>query len=353
MPLTDPQIEELADAIEQHLDDNTLLLYATDLGVPLANQTVGVRTLRERAVGFIKYMNSQLPPRDAELLEMVRTRANAALQTVAARLLTPAYFSPTNDPHDAIVLGQRAFIARPDLRSRLRAFTTGVNQATTRMLVVRGSSPSGKSYTWEFLRHLAFASVGAQPFRHRLKGKGEQYTPRQLFEDVFHLLDLKTSTLPTLTDDPQLSRLDALVTTFKGKIVGLKRRYWLVIDDLNDPSVTPAIREAAFAIAQSAEEVKPQYLWVALLGYNEPILDPDLRFIAQDDAEFPNPFFVAQHLRTLSNAGPKPLDDGEETEIADLLFQKFTTLDKAAMTELTILVERMGEKLRKGERPRP
>ena len=259
MPLTNPQIEELADAIEQNLDDNTLLLYATDLGINLASLTVGVGTLRQRAVAFIMHMNGQMPPRDAELLEMIRTRGNAPMQTVAAKLTTPAYFSPTNDPHDAIILGQVAFIARPDLRSKLRAFTTGVNQSTTRMLVVRGGVPGGKWFTWEFLRHLAFASVGAQPFRHRLKGKGEQYTPRQLFADVFQLLDLDASALPVLTDNPQLARADAFVSTFKGKIVGLKRRCWLVIDDLNEPSVTPAIREAAFAIAQSAEEVKPQY----------------------------------------------------------------------------------------------
>lgn len=351
MPLTNPQIEELADAIDQNLDDNTLLLYATDLGVNLANLAVGVGTLRQRAVAFITYMNGQMPPRDAELLEMIRTRGNAQIQTVAARLMTPTYFSPTNDPHDAILLGQTAFIARPDLRSRLRAFTTGVNPTTTRMLVVRGSSPGGKSYTWEFLRHLAFASVGAQPFRHRLKGKGEKYTPRQLFEDVFRLLDLDVSTLPELTDNPQLARADAFVSTFKGKVVGLRRRYWLVIDDLNDPSVTPAIREAAFAIAQSAEEIKPQYLWVALLGYNEPILDPDLRFIAQDDAEYPNASFVATHLRALSDASPNPLAATREREIADLLFQKFETLDKAAMTQLTILVEAMGQKLRQGQQP--
>ena len=130
-----------------------------------------------RAVAFIKHLNGLLPPRDGELLEMVRTRGNARLKTIAAQLMAPTYISPTNDPHDAIILGRTAFIARLDLRSRIRDFTTGVNPFTTRVAVVRGNSPGGKSYTWEFLRHLAFASVGAQPFRHRLKGKGEDYTP--------------------------------------------------------------------------------------------------------------------------------------------------------------------------------
>ncbi|MBV5275725.1 MAG: hypothetical protein JZU52_19505 [Lamprocystis purpurea] len=351
MNLTNPQIDELADELDQHSDDGRLQLMATDLGVNWANLTNGITPFRERAATLIRYLNGQLPPRDAELLEMVRTRGNARLQAVAARLMAPTYYSPTGDAHDATVLGRTAFIARPDLRARIHEFTTGANNYTTRMLVVRGGTPGGKSYTWEYLKHLAFATVGAQPFRHRLKGKGEAYLPRHLFEDVFRLLDLDASALPPLTDDPQLARLDALLATFKGKIVGLGRRSWLVIDDLNEPTVTPAVREAAFAMAQAAEELKPQRLWIALLGYNDLIADPDLRHILQDDAEYPTAWFVAQHLQALSSAGPNPLAGNRATEIADLLFQKYQTLDKAAMIELTARVEQMGEKLRNGQQP--
>ncbi len=350
MPLTATQIDELADELTDNLDDPTLQLYASDLGVDLPKLSVGAATLKQRALAFIHYMNGLLPPRDGELLELVRTRGNVRLRSVAAKLLTPSYFSPTADPHDAIVLGKTAFIARNDLRTKLREFTSP-NPATTRVLVVRGDVPGGKSYTWEFLRHLAFASVGAQPFRHRLKNLGEKYTPRHLFEDVFRLLDLDRSVLPGLTDDPQLARMDALLTAFKGKVVSLQRRCWLVLDDLNDPGVTPAIREAALAIAQAVEELKPEYLWVALLGYNEPIVDEDLRYIAQDDAEYPTPAFAAMYLEAVSKISPRPLTSTRASEIANVLFTKYPKLDKAAMTKLTVCLERAGEKLRLGLQP--
>src|SRR4029453_4249866 len=112
MPLTDAQITELADELNQHFDDGRLQLLATDLGVTLANLTIGVATLRERAVLFIRFMNTQLPPRDAEILELYKTLGTRAPRMVASRLLTPTYFPPTADPHDAIVLGRTAFIAR-------------------------------------------------------------------------------------------------------------------------------------------------------------------------------------------------------------------------------------------------
>ena len=53
MPLTNPQIEQLANEIEQNLDDPTLQLIATDLGVNLPNLTIGATTLKDRALAFI------------------------------------------------------------------------------------------------------------------------------------------------------------------------------------------------------------------------------------------------------------------------------------------------------------
>ena len=363
--LNNTQIAELATALDEHSGHGPLELIARDLGVTWANLIVGV-SFRRHAEVFIRYLIEQNPPRDGELLEVLRTGKNAELQAVADRLIKPTYYSPTGDAHDAIILGQMAFIARPDLRSRIRGFTSGVNMFTTRMLVVRGVTPGGKSYTWSYLRHLAFSTVGAYPFRLRLKGKGEAYTPRHLFEDVFSLLDMNVS-LPPLTDDPQLARLDALLSKFKGKIVGLERRCWLVIDDLNDPVVTPSVREAAFSIAHAAEELKPERLWVALLGYNEPIVDPELRSIAQDDAEYPSQSEVARYLQQLSNLGPRPLEPKRALEIANLLFQKYTHSDehlgqdrdgattlkltRVAMFDLTDDIQKMGEMLRQGAQP--
>jgi hypothetical protein len=223
------------------------------------------------------------------------------------------------------------------------------SQHSTRVLVVRGVEPCGKSYSWGFLRHMAWSALGAVPLR--LPIKDTSYTPRELVEAAFGLLSLDSSKLPPLKDLPQLARIEPLINAFKGQVPRMQGPpYLLVIDDLNDPSVIPATVETAFALAQCVEEVRAQYLWVVLLGYNVPITG-ELRHVAQDDASFPDLACVAKHLEAMAAAGPQPIEATKAREYADLLFSKYAQLDKAAMTELTPRVEELGEKLRQGQQP--
>lgn len=348
MPLTGQQITSLAQVFTDHWDLPKLIEFANDLDFNLNNEAP-VGSVKERAIQFISKMNSSLPPRDRELLEELSRRGNQALQRVAREMLAPTFYSPSpnNDPHHAILLGKAAFVDRANLRHIMTEFTQPT-PFTTRILIIRGEQPGGKSYSWEYLRHLAVSSVGATPQRLRLENK--DYTPRQLLEQVVLLLGLDTSGMPQMTDDPQLARIDPLINWFKGKLPTLKQAYWLVIDDLNAESVTPAMRETAYAIAYSAEEIKSN-LWVALLGYNTPITDPELRFIAREDAQFPDAKLVAQHFECIARGSPMPLTLKRAQEIANLLFSKFPTIDKGSMIELTLLIEKMGEMLRAGQQP--
>lgn len=345
MSLTGPDVSRLVDELNAQLDDARLQLLATDLDVDLNNMSPG-GSVKERAYTLISHLNGLTPPRDRQLLEMLAARGNARLKQVAGDLLKPT-FVPTGDPHDAVLLGKVAFIARDGLRKVLRDFTNP-SQLTTRVLIVRGDDPGGKSYSWEFLRHLAFQAVNAQAVRLRT---GLIKTPRELLRQALVLLGLSTATLPFLTDDPQLSRVDELITSFKGEILTLTRKFWLVIDDLNEPAVTPAIRETAFAMAQSVEELKPQNLWLALLGYNETIVDPELRYVAQDDAKFPGSPLAAKYLKILADMSPTPLTQERAQEIADVMFSQYPKLTKEAMTRLTISLEQMGAKLVQGVQP--
>jgi hypothetical protein len=170
-------------------------------------------------------------------------------------------------------------------------------------------------------------------------------------EQVFLLLDLDQSVLPQLTDDPQLARIEPLINAFIGKLPSIKNRIWLVVDDLNEPDVTPAIRDTALAMARAVELQKPENLWLALLGYNAEIQDPDLLRAAVDHAEFPNAKFVADHLVLVAGASPVPLTAQRAKEIADLLFVKYPGRDKVSMTKMTLEIERLGEKLKAGQQP--
>lgn len=344
MSLNGEQIGKLATAINQHLNLPSLTLLAADLGVNLAN-IAPEGDVKRRAFTFINYMATQLPPRDGELLEKLRDGPNAALQTLAKLLLRPSYFSPTGNPHDAILLGRTAFVDRAELRKALHTFTEKSSNYSTRVLIVRGDQPGGKSYSWRFLQHLA-GENNARAVRLRLEGTS--YTPRQFFEQIFLLLSLPISRLPTLSDDPQQTRIDSLINAFRGEIVNLTRRYWLVIDDLNNDFVTPPIREAALAVACAVEDQRPENLWVALLGYNREVVNDDLRHSERDDAEFPSREAVGKHFELIAAASPRPLTEAQAREEADRIFQKFPRLDKAAMNTLTVLIERRGEDISAG-----
>jgi hypothetical protein len=269
------------------------------------------------------------------------------IKNAANRLLTPTYYIPTDDPHDAIVLGRFPFIGRPILRQVIREFTHP-SAYSARVLVIRGDAPGGKSYSWWYLHHLAVSMVNATALVLHLKDTG--YTPRQLFEQVALLLSIPTADLPDMTDNPQFARVDELVNWLKGRLPSLVRPYWLVIDDLNDESVTPALREAAYAIAYCAE-VQKMNLWIALLGYSPPITDPSLRFILQEDAQFPEAAFVATYLARLAGLSPLPLPPARAQELANLIFSKYPNMDKESMDKISQEVEVMGQKLRIGQQP--
>jgi hypothetical protein len=349
MPLTSRQITLLVDELDQQWDLATLRRFASDYLTLQLDNLAPAGSLKQRALELVNHVNSQLPPRDRELLEQLRLHGNARLRQVAGELLTPAFFSPSNDPHDAILLGRAAFVDRERLRTVLRDFTNP-SVYTTRVLVIRGEVPCGKSYSWEFLRHLASTSVGATAVRLRLGGAG--YTPRQFVEQAFLLLGLDTTRLPVMTDDPQQAHIRPLVGAFMGQVLRLQQPYWLIVDDLNDPSVTPLTRETAYAIAYAVEDTRPANLWVALLGYNPQIIEIELRRVAQEDAQFPNAALLAEHFKVMAAAGPPPpLEDDQALEYAELLLSRYPELNKEAMSDLTPRVEEMGEKLRNGERP--
>ena len=348
MPLSLQQIGQLANEFDiNQWDLPRLTLFAASFNVNLGN--LAMNGFKETAYSFVMEMNRGVPPRDRELLLALSRENNERLADVAREMLRPGFFPP-GDAHEALLLGRTAFVARKELREKISEFTNpGPND--THVLIVRGSEPGGKSYSWEFLRHLAISVAGVQPVRLNLKGTN--YTPRQFVQQAMNLLRLKPDQdLPELADNPQLARTSPLLNSFKGRFVDLDRPYWLVIDDLNEPSVTPAVRETAYAMAFVVEELKPDKLWLVLLGYNPEIIDPDLRWVAQDDANFPGASSVARFFVSIAQASGTPLETAQAEQIANLLFNQYPKkLDKEAMGRLTVAFEQMSQKIRSGQTP--
>jgi len=343
MPLHGDQITALAKLIARQWDGEKILMFASDHFDLDLEAKVPAGGLLDWAICLLSDRN--LPPNDQILLETLEKHGNAAIRAAATELLHPKHFPPTAEAFDAIVVGSRPFVNRDKLREELRRFT----RAETRVLVIRGPEPCGKSYSWELLQHVAWtqAAAKAQP----LSLKDTAYTPREFVEQVFSLLDLDPARLPRMTDQPQPAHVGPLVNAFMGQLGNLQRRYWLIVDDLNDPGVAPAVRETAYALALAVEKTKPDNLWVALIGYNAEITEFDLFNIAKEDARFYDAEHLAKFLQSISNAGPKPLTEDRALEIATLELTRFPKLTKAAMAEVTISVVGLAENLKLGLQP--
>ncbi|WP_433795956.1 hypothetical protein [Actinoplanes sp. CA-252034] len=348
MPLTGAQVSRLAKTIGDWWDHNGLDQFASDrLNVNLVNLKAD-GSLRDRAYTLINELNSKVfPPRDHDLLTALSTAGpNPAIREAATELLRPDFVSLNGTPLGAIMVGRAAFVNRGDLRRALSEFVDPSHN-TTHVLIVRGVEPGGKSYTYTFLRHLAASTVGAVSTRLRLSNTA--YSPRMFFEQVFRLLGLDLTRLPELTDDPQAARIDSLVAAFTGQVTHLPSAYWLVIDDLNDPAVTREVREAAYALAFAVEESRPRNLWVALLGYNAEVTDPELLYVAQEDARFPSEAHLAEHFRSIAEHSGNPLTEKQALTYAQSLMSGHPVLSKAVMSRLCLVINEMGEKLRRGE----
>lgn len=355
MLLSGAEVVRLSREVERQLALDALTIQLSNIGLDLGAIAPG-GSLYERAYAMLVHVQQLRPPRTRELLRAMQTWGNAAIAAVATELLTPPYFSPTDDPIDATLIGRAAFVNRRDLREAARTFALHA-AGGSHVLVVRGTRPCGKSYTWQYLSHLAVSRAGARPQRVQLAKR--PFTPRSLVEHVALLLDLPLRDLPPLSDDPQLARIDSLIAWFKGKIPGLATPCWLVIDDLNDERVEPAIRDTAFALAFAVEETKPPNLWVVLLGYNDPLSDPELRYVEQEQAQFPTTADVSAHLEALATSVQQPLAPGFADALAARLCAPVIALAedappatvKAAMLAVTVNIERAGEKIRQGVHP--
>lgn len=347
MPLNERQISELSRAIDAQMSLPELILLANDIGVNLSNIAPD-GSVQTRAEVLLKYLNTARPPRDRELLEAILEHfgsSRAALRCTVDQLMAPTFYP--SDAHNALLLGRMGFFGRTGLRMGLRAFTQH-SSFSSRVLIVEGSVPGGKSYTWKFLSHLA-KQAGATPLLLSLKGINHE--PRSFVREIALLLQLDLSTLPPLADEPKMMRMSALVNWFQGQLVDLRRPYWLVVDDLNEPDVIAEVRACAYALASVVERVKPDNLWMALLGYNDPITDRDMRLCVRDVAAFPTAEVLAKDFVSLAAVSAVPLNPAKAAEYAQLLFSKYQMIDHDAMEELTAAAEDLGQTLLQGLQP--
>ncbi|MEU3747191.1 MULTISPECIES: trypsin-like peptidase domain-containing protein [Streptomyces] len=174
------------------------------------------------------------------------------------------------DPFDSMLLkhGTEAFLGRTELREKLRGFLADPEQT---VMVVDGPPDSGRSYTYEFIRHLG-QHYGFRPVRVTLSRTS---TAARLMERLSafvagHGAD-EVSLNPTRLNDPLPSFEDA-AHRIVSRATAAEESFWIVLDDCDrlDPNsdVWDCVGVLARAVYEHTPVRKETVPRLVLLGYS-------------------------------------------------------------------------------------
>lgn len=174
------------------------------------------------------------------------------------------------DPFSTVVLrdGTAVFIDRAELREKLRRFVADPEQT---VLVVDGEPDTGRSYTYQLIRHLG-QHCGFRPVRvtlsrtttaARLVGRLDEFVTEPGLDGV--------PLNPTQLNDP-LPSIDDAVHRLVSRATAAEERYWLVLDECDtlDPNsdVWDCIGKLALAIYEHTPVRSQTVPRLVLLGYS-------------------------------------------------------------------------------------
>ncbi|MEU9119822.1 hypothetical protein AB0C96_08170 [Streptomyces sp. NPDC048506] len=221
--------------------------------------------------------------------------------------------------------GTEAFIDRQDLRETLRRFIADPDKF---VLLVDGEPGSGRSYTYNFLRHIGQHS-GFRPVRVTLSRTSTAAKVVRRLADFVADPGAGTAPLnPTELND-LLPSIDEAAHWVAGRATAVEERLWLVLDECDklDPSsdVWDFIGQLAMAIYEHAAVRGDQAPRLVLLGYGRSMrqLPYDLRGnICWDTARAAEPQDLRAFFDQAFHETPAPsLGSGgfRETSIAELV----------------------------------
>ncbi|REK84933.1 hypothetical protein DY245_40500 [Streptomyces inhibens] len=221
--------------------------------------------------------------------------------------------------------GTEAFIDRQDLRETLRRFIADPEKF---ILLVDGEPASGRSYTYNFLRHIGQHS-GFRPVRVTLaRTSTAAKVLRRLAEFVADPHTGVSPLNPTELND-KLPSIDEAAHWVVSRATTVEERFWLVLDECDklDPSsdVWDFIGQLAMAIYEHAAARGDQAPRLVLLGYGRSMrqLPYDLRGnMCWDTARVAEPNDLRTFFDQVFHASPpKILGTGQpcESSIAELV----------------------------------
>ncbi|MGW8884177.1 hypothetical protein [Streptomyces sp. NPDC055749] len=209
--------------------------------------------------------------------------------------------------------GTEVFIDRKDLRGTLRQF---VEDPEMSVLLVDGDPQSGRSYTYNLIRHIA-QHRGFRPARVTLS---QTSTAEKVVRRLDEFVADPHAGISPLNDTP----IDDAVHRVVGRATAAEDRFWLVLDDCDklDPSsdVWDFIGQLALAIYEHVAVSGAQAPQLVLLGYGPSMrqLPYDLRgSMCWDTARVAGPADLREFFDQYFHESPPGfLDAGQPGELA-------------------------------------
>ncbi|MCX5394375.1 trypsin-like peptidase domain-containing protein [Streptomyces sp. NBC_00094] len=239
------------------------------------------------------------------------------------------------DPFRSMLLkhGTEAFLDRTELREKLRGFLADPEQT---VLVVDGPPDSGRSYTYELIRHLG-QHCDFRPVRVTLSRTS---TAARLLERLSAFVSAPGADAdafplnPTRLNDP-LPCFEDAAHRIVGRATAAEDRYWLVLDDCDrlDPNsdVWDCIGVLARAVYEHTPVRKETVPRLVLLGYSTTMRQlpyeirknecrDTTRLVDDDDLRA----FFAEFFREFTSSTGDPADEGilsdlTETAVSEVL----------------------------------
>ena len=319
--LTSDDRTKLIDALRQLYPDRAALatFLRDSVQKTLSDLSLGETMIIVR--GDVINKAEEYPRWTADLVNALR---NVAPADVKASLDT---IDLDEDQHfHAHLLADRPFVDRKDLRPKLKALAGNGEK----ILIVRGDRGSGKSHTRYLIEYIG-EKLGFRTIRLSLLDyTGSEVTPYDLGRAITDEMNL---TLPANLDEKAARWNVNFLTWLAGKVNENNAAWWIIIDDFEHMTLSPAVYEFVEALAKRVDG-RFGRVRLVLISYNQDLSSNLEPIITRDEIPpIEEPDLVDYFLDFFGRYLPRSESEETATDMLTNLVRKVHTMMSAEPRE--------------------
>lgn len=215
---------------------------------------------------------------------------------------------PAPDPLDSTVLNNGIpFVNRATLRLHLRRLATPA--ATTQpILVVSGSSKSGKSYSSNYIEHFSYAQPTIIPYRFEFEAEfGMEIGPEHVARDLVSMMGRPPDSMPKPETNQKLYTRQ-LALWVLNEAAQTPAHHWFILDNFRGEKLRPDTRDLLVALSDRITTgVFPQRCRLILIGFDRALLTVDPGKVEEENIVPCQPGEVETAVREILRRAPAPV----------------------------------------------